>query len=54
MHKKETADIAITNLIHQYNGKTVLDIELYPTLLFEYQTIKDLSEYLFTELENKQ
>jgi len=27
MHKKEIADIAITNLVHQYNGKTVLDID---------------------------
>ena len=27
MQKKETPDIAISNLVHQYNGKTVLDID---------------------------
>jgi len=27
MHTKEIPDIAISNLVHQYNGKTVLDID---------------------------
>jgi len=30
-----------------------LGLELYPTLLFEYQNIAELSEYLFQEIEQK-
>jgi len=43
--------IIALNVVKEVEAK--LGLELYPTLLFEYQNIVELSEFLFQELERK-